>query len=84
MNELMQAPMEKRTPEKYTVKEVFDSLSYRVTDCDDDYDGFFRLSSDLNGEEVKIPIKDILDCIKGEHRTDGDDCWCNPRVKKVQ
>ena len=73
----------KKVVHKYTVREVFDSLSFSATDCDDDFDGFLHIASDLNGEEVKIQIRDLIDAINREHITDGVTCWCNPRVEKV-
>lgn len=44
---------------KYTVAEVFSSLSFGEADSDGDFDGFIHIISDLNGEEVKIALSKI-------------------------
>lgn len=44
---------------KYTIAEVFSSLSFAEVDGDEDFDGFIHIVSDLNGEEVKIAFSKI-------------------------
>jgi hypothetical protein len=47
-------------PKKYPVREVLDSLSWSILDYDDDYDGYLHIYSEINGAEIKIEIKKIL------------------------
>ena len=45
---------------RYTPDEFWKSLYYECCDSDGDYDGYLHLVSSLNGSQIKIPIKDII------------------------
>jgi len=45
---------------KYTPEEFWKSIYYECCDEDGDYDGFLHIVSALNGSQIKIPIKDII------------------------
>lgn len=56
-----QAKEVKSKPKKYTTREVFDSLYWSITDCDEEVDGNLHIVSTLNGDGTTLPLKDILD-----------------------
>lgn len=64
VNIMTEQHMQKEIPEeienKYTVREVLDSLAYSVVDSDDDYDGHIHITSSINGELVKLNIEKLL------------------------
>lgn len=49
---------------KYTIKEFWKSLYYELNDCDGDFDGYLHIVSTIDGSEVKINLKEIININK--------------------
>lgn len=52
-----------KVPQKYTVREVLDSLCFEEVDHDEDFDGFIHITSDLDGSGTKLEMSRLTTLI---------------------
>ena len=66
----VQASKPEKVIQKYFVEEFWSSLYYQSYNEDNEYDGFLHIISNIDGREVKIPIKDIVhEAAKYQHKS---------------